>query len=336
MDRHPPVPLRPIPAVPPRRPPPPPVLPGAPGPITPAVPLTGRRPPPLGPASQLQQMAVQQYGNFLKQNTLAKDPQQTALVERSGRRIQQAVERYFALHGWSDRLEGYAWEFRLVEDEQINAFCMPGGKVAVYTGILPVTKTEDGLAVVMAHEIAHAVAQHSRERMSQALLFNLGGMALDKALDAQGDKTRSVFLGLYGVGASLKMLGYSRQQELEADRLGLIFMAMAGYNPDEAVGFWQRMVAAKEAKGGGAGPVFLSTHPTDKQRIAAIRRLIPEARRYAEELRTGAAAPRRAPSATARTAQASAGMPGEPASTEERIERLRAENAALRARLETR
>jgi len=303
--------------------------------MTQEVPITGRRQLSLVPASQLQQMAVQQYGDFLKQNKLAKDPRQTALVERAGRRIQQAVERYFALHGWSERLEGYAWEFRLVEDDQINAFCMPGGKVAVYTGILPVTKTEDGLAVVMAHEIAHAVAQHSRERMSQALLFSLGGMALDKALDAQGDKTRSVFLGLYGVGSSLKMLSYSRQQEFEADRLGLTFMAMAGYNPDEAVAFWQRMMAAKAAKGGGGGPVFLSTHPTDKQRIAAIRRLIPEARRYAEELRTGAAAPHRTPSGTAQTVRASASMPGEPATTAERIERLRAENAALRTRLET-
>jgi len=165
-----------------------------------------------------------------------------------------------------------------VEDKEVNAWCMPGGKVVVYSGILPVTQGEAGLAVVMAHEIAHAVAEHGNERMSQGLLAQFGGMALSEALSARPEATQNLWMTAYGVGAQYgAMLPYSRLQENEADHLGLIFMAMAGYDPNEAVTLWQRMATQK---GGTAPPEFLSTHPSDAARIENIRRLIPEAMRY--------------------------------------------------------
>jgi predicted Zn-dependent protease len=188
------------------------------------------------------------------------------------------VERYFHEHNLSGRLKGYKWEFNLVEDKEINAWCMPGGKVVVYTGILPVAKDETGLAVVMGHEIAHAVAQHGDERMSQALLAEMGGMALSLALSQNPSQTNDLYLAAYGAGATVGvLLPYSRLQESEADRLGLIFMAMAGYDPRAAVDFWKRMAASKK---GGAAPEFLSTHPADSKRINNIEKLIPEAMSY--------------------------------------------------------
>lgn len=200
------------------------------------------------------------------------------MVKRTGARIKDAVERYFASQGMSGRLSSYKWEFSLVEDKEINAWCMPGGKVVVYTGILPVAQGEAGLAVVMGHEIAHAIAEHGNERMSQGLLAQFGGMALADALAAQPAATKQLWMTAYGVGAQYgAILPYSRLQESEADRLGLIFMAMAGYDPREAVPLWQRMAAQK---GGQAPPEFLSTHPADATRIEKIRTLLPEATRY--------------------------------------------------------
>jgi len=165
-----------------------------------------------------------------------------------------------------------------VEDKQINAWCMPGGKVVVYTGILPVAQGEAGLAVVMGHEIAHAIAEHGNERMSHGLLAQFGGMALEEALSSQAGATKQLWMSVYGVGAQYgALLPYSRLQENEADRLGLIFMAMAGYDPNAAAPFWQRMASQK---GGAAPPEFLSTHPSDATRIENIKRLIPEAMGY--------------------------------------------------------
>jgi predicted Zn-dependent protease len=175
-------------------------------------------------------------------------------------------------------LAGYAWEFNLIQDDkQQNAWAMPGGKTAVYTGILPITQDENGLAVVMAHEIAHAVAKHGSERMSQGLVQQLGGQALGTALSTNSAVTQQVALQAFGVGSQLGLLRYGRNQESEADRLGLIFMAMAGYNPDSAVGFWQRMAARDN---GASPPEFLSTHPSNETRIGDIQRLLPEARKY--------------------------------------------------------
>jgi len=240
-------------------------------------PITGRKQLLLIPDTELNAMSFQQYSEFISSNKLSTNKQQTAMVKEVGRKIQGAVERYFAQQGKSDHLRGYEWEFNLVEDSAVNAWCMPGGKVVVYTGLLPVAKDEAGLAVVMGHEIAHAVANHGNERMSQGLVTQLGGMALAKALETKKEETRNLFLTAFGVGATVGvLLPYSRTQESEADHLGLIFMALAGYNPNDAVAFWERMAAGKS----GAPPEFLSTHPSDQTRIRKIREAIPEAMQY--------------------------------------------------------
>jgi len=242
------------------------------------VPITGRSQLNLIPGNSMMSMSYQQYDTFLKEHTLSANKEQTAMVKRVGARVQDAVERYFAAGGKSSLLAGYRWEFNLVEDKQVNAWCMPGGKVVVYTGILPVTQSETGLAVVMGHEIAHALAEHGNERMSQGLLSQFGGAALGEALATPPAATRQLWMTAYGVGTQYgALLPYSRLQESEADRLGLIFMAMAGYDPGEAVPFWQRM---SSQKGGQAPPEFLSTHPSGATRIENLRKLLPEANSY--------------------------------------------------------
>ena len=242
------------------------------------VPVTGRRQLNLIPDSQLNSMSFNQYSEFISSHELSKDKEKTAMVKRVGKKIEGAVERYFASHDMSKQLKDYRWEFNLVEDSLVNAWCMPGGKVVVYTGILPVTRDETGLAVVMGHEIAHAVANHGNERMSQGLIALTGGLALSKALENKKQETQNLFLAAYGVGVQLGgLLPYSRLQESEADRLGLIFMAMAGYDPHGAVDFWRRMAADNK---GGAPPEFLSTHPSDETRIRKIQEEIPEAMQY--------------------------------------------------------
>ena len=242
------------------------------------VPITGRRQLSLIPAESLLPMSFNEYQDFLSKHQVVGNTEQAQMVKRVGRRIQQAVERYFSDRGMSSQLKGYAWEFNLVEDKGINAWCMPGGKVVVYTGILPVVRDETGLAVVMGHEIAHAVANHGDERMSQGLLAEMGGMALSVALSQKPKETSDLFLTAYGLGAQVGiLLPYSRLQESEADHLGLIFMAMAGYDPRRAVDFWERMAQAKH---GASPPEFLSTHPADATRIENIKKLIPEAMRY--------------------------------------------------------
>ncbi len=241
------------------------------------VPITGRRQLSLVSAGEMQSMSYQQYGEFLKSNKLSTNIAATDMVKRVGGRVQKAVESYFASKGMSDQLSGYQWEFNLVQDTTVNAWCMPGGKVVVYTGLLPVTKTETGLAVVLGHEIAHAVANHGAERMSQEMLAQFGGAALSQLLKDKPQETQNLWMSAYGIGAQYgALLPYSRTHESEADHLGLIFMAMAGYNPDEALTFWQRMAASKS----GSIPEFMSTHPSDETRIADIRNLLPEARTY--------------------------------------------------------
>ncbi len=237
------------------------------------VPVTGRSQLNLIPGSSMMSMSAQQYGTFLKENKLSQNQQQTATVKRVGARIQDAVERYFKSSGLQEYLENYKWEFNLVEDKQVNAWCMPGGKVVVYSGILPITKDDAGLAVVMGHEIAHAIAEHGNERMSQGLIAQLGGEALSTALSTKPETTRQLWMTVYGAGTKYgALLPYSRMQESEADQLGLVFMTMAGYDPNVAVGFWERMASQKA----GQGPMeFLSTHPSDATRIANIKRLIP-------------------------------------------------------------
>ncbi len=242
------------------------------------VPITGRRQLKLVSDQEMLAMSFQQYDAFLKESKLSNNAKQTRMVARVGTRIQNAVERYFSSHGLAKELEGYRWEFHLVENEEPNAWAMPGGKVVVYTGILPVCRDETGLAVVLGHEVAHAVADHGAERMSQALLAQLGGAALDAALSNKPEETRALWMGAFGVGAAYgALLPFSRKQESEADHLGLVFMAMAGYDPQAAVAFWKRM---SENAGGQAPPEFMSTHPSDARRIRDIQKNLPEALGY--------------------------------------------------------
>ena len=241
------------------------------------VPLTGRKQLILMPQSTMLSMSVQEYGNFLKQHPPSTDPTKTAMVKRVGGNIHRAVDQFFVAKGMSGKLAGYRWEFNLVDDKAVNAWCMPGGKVVVYTGLLAAAKDDTGLAVVLGHEIAHAVVDHGNERMSQGLLAQFGGIALDTALREKPDQTRALWNAAYVVGAQYgALLPYSRVQENEADHLGLIFMAMAGYDPREAPLFWKRMSQV----GGQKPPEFMSTHPSDETRIRKINETIPEAMTY--------------------------------------------------------
>lgn len=241
------------------------------------VPLTGRSQLSLVSDAEMQQMSYAQYDQFLEENKVSKDKKNTEMVKRVGAKIQKAVEDFMAEQKLSDHLNGYKWEFNLVESDQVNAWCMPGGKVVIYEGILPITKNETGLAVVMGHEVAHAIAEHGNERVSQGLLAQLGGVGLAVATKDKPRETQALWMAAYGVGAGLGTLAYSRTHETEADHMGLIFMAMAGYDPNEAVDFWSRMAANK---GGEAPPEFLSTHPSDETRINEIKSHLPEAMKY--------------------------------------------------------
>lgn len=241
------------------------------------VPITGRRQLNLVSDAQMQSLSYDAYDQFLKENKLSRDAQATAMVKRAGQRIQRAVEQYMSQQGLSQELQGFQWEFNLIEDDQVNAWAMAGGKTVVYTGILPVAQNETGLAVVMGHEIAHAIAKHGNERMSQQLAQQFGGVTLQALAGTQPGTAQNLIMTVYGAGSTLGLLKYGRTQETEADRLGLIFMAMAGYDPAAAIPFWERM----EAKSGGqAPPEFLSTHPGAGTRISNLQKFIPEAQKY--------------------------------------------------------
>ena len=240
--------------------------------------ITGRKQFNLVPDSTMNSMGFKAYSEFLTQSKLSKDSSNTQMVKRVGSRIQKAVEQYCAQNNLSERLQGYQWEVNLIEDDQLNAWAMPGGKMVVYTGLLKVTQSEAGLATVMGHEIAHVFAKHGAERMTQGLFVEMGGVALSKALANSPAQTKNLFMKSYGVGTQVGvLLPYSRVHESEADHLGLIFMAMAGYNPNEALNFWQRMAMAKQ----GPQPIeILSTHPADSTRIENLQKLIPKAMKY--------------------------------------------------------
>jgi predicted Zn-dependent protease len=223
-------------------------------------------------------MATQQYATFLSQNpavptTSSRDAD---MVQRVGSRLATAVQTYLSQKGQTSLISGYQWEFHLVNNNEANAWCMPGGKVVVYSGLMPLVQNEAGLAVVLGHEIAHAISRHSNERMSQQLLAQMGGEALSVAVSSKPAQTQQIFNTVVGIGAQGTLLAYSRKQESEADHIGLIFMAQAGYNPNEAVPFWQRMAA----KGGAKPPEILSTHPADATRIRDIQKWVPEAMTY--------------------------------------------------------
>lgn len=241
------------------------------------VPITGRKQLKLLPNSMIMAMGQSNYASFLKENPAVNPPtRQSAEVTAVGIRISQAVEKYMKDNGLAKKIEGYKWEFNVVDSKDVNAWCMPGGKVVVYTGILPLTKDDAGLAVVMGHEIAHAIADHGNERMSQELAVQAAGIGLEIYMQQKPQQTHDIFMSAFGVGSQLGILGYSRQHELEADKLGLVFMAMAGYDPERAISFWQEM----SKLGGAKPPEMLSTHPSDERRIAQIQAFLPEAKKY--------------------------------------------------------
>jgi predicted Zn-dependent protease len=241
--------------------------------------ITGRRQLNFLPDSVVTSLSLQEYNSFISENKVITGTEDSAMVKRVGGRIRDAVDAYCQKHCEEDPFAGYKWEFNLVQDDAVNAFAMPGGKVVVYTGLLPVTQTEAGLAVVLGHEIAHVFADHGAERMSQSLLVQGGQIALSELLKEKPEETKNLFITSYGLGTQVGlMLPFSRLHENEADRLGLIFMAMAGYDPHVAVEFWQRMAAAKE--GSSQTPELLSTHPSDATRVANLQKLLPEALEY--------------------------------------------------------
>lgn len=242
------------------------------------VPLTDRRQLNFLPSSQVLSLANDQYTQFLKENTVVAGTDKAQWVEEVGTKVSVAVEKYFKDQGNQKALKGYSWSFKLVQDENINAFCMPGGKIVVFTGLFKVASTKDELAVVIGHEVAHAVAKHGDERMSQGLATQLGGVALATALREKPALTQQLFMTSYGLGTQVGvLLPYSRLQETEADKLGLIFMSMAGYNPQVAPTFWEKMDRASQ---GQSPPELLATHPNPQKRIKDIQAFMPEAMKY--------------------------------------------------------
>lgn len=242
------------------------------------VPVTGRKQSIMVDNSQILTLSYQEYSNYMKTAKKSADATKTALVTKVGQRLAKAVETYLTNNGYASELADYKWEFNLTQDQQANAFCMPGGKIVVYEGIFPYTQTEAGLAIVLGHEIAHAVAMHSAEQYSKQLKQQYGAQILGGVLQAAGagSATQAIASNVYGLGAKATSLKYSRDNESEADHMGLIFAAMAGYDPNEAVTFWTRMSSGSNSN----TSTFWSTHPSDQQRIADIKRLLPEALRY--------------------------------------------------------
>lgn len=242
-----------------------------------SVPFTGRRQLQLVSNQEVIALSLQQYQDFMRTAPLEKGTSNAAMVTRIGTRIANAVETFYTNNGYASALENFSWEFNLVKDKSVNAFAMPGGKVVIYTGLLPVTQTEEALAVVIGHEIAHVIAQHSSERLSQQMALQYGG-AIAGGLLGNSQAMQQLGQTVFGLGAQYGvMMPYARKQEYEADEIGLIVMAMAGYDPQVAVPFWTRMA---QSGGGAQVPEFLSTHPTDSKRIANIEKIMPTLMQY--------------------------------------------------------
>ena len=240
--------------------------------------VTGRKQLSLVSSDEINQMSAQQYKEVIQKGSISTNQEQTAMVKRVGVRIQKAVEQYMAEKGLSNQLAGFNWEFNLIQDDKtVNAWCMPGGKVAFYTAIIPICKDEQGVAVVMGHEVAHAIANHGAERMSQGMLAEFGLSTIGAAMGQNPTATQQIFAQAIGMGTNVGMLKFSRNHESEADHMGLIFMAMAGYDPSSAPKFWERMATLS---GGQQPPEFLSTHPSHETRINDLEGWIPEAMKY--------------------------------------------------------
>lgn len=242
------------------------------------VPITGRRQLSFIPSGELLTLSDQNYKQVLSTAKISTDADWNAKVTNVGKKIAASAETFMKENGMQKELANYHWEFNLIDDPNtVNAFCMPGGKIVVYTGILPVVQDENGLATVMSHEVAHALANHGGERMSQELIVQAGGMGLAQLMKSKPDKAKQIMAQVYGAGTQYGvLLPYSRAHESEADHIGLILMARAGYDPQTAVPFWNRM----NSLGGTKPPEFLSTHPATSRRIADITKELPEAEKY--------------------------------------------------------
>jgi predicted Zn-dependent protease len=241
-------------------------------------PYTGKSTLALVDNDSLLASSFSQYQTFLDESDVLTGTPEAALVEKVGSRIRLAAEKWAAGEGQSAYLEKYQWEYHLVQSDEVNAWCMPGGKIVVYTGILPVTKDEDGLAVVLGHEVAHALLNHGQQRSSAGMLQQIGAAGIDIFAAEKSPETQALAMTVYGAGSNVfGILPFSRSHESEADHIGLLLMAVAGYSPELSVPFWQRM----SALGGGGTPEFLSTHPSDETRITNLTKWIPEAKEKA-------------------------------------------------------
>ncbi len=250
------------------------------------VPVTGRTQMNLISPDRMMKTSLKQYDRFLEKSDVVKGTKRSRQLKTVGKDIATAVENYLKENGYENRVKDYNWEFNLIDKQKVNAWAMPGGKIAFYQGIMDVCKNKNGIAVVMGHEIAHAIGRHGNERMSQMMAAKLGGQALSVALSKKPAVTRNLVMQAYGMGAQLgMMLPFSRKHESEADQMGLIFMAMAGYNPREAVEFWQRMKAQSDKE---KPPAFLSTHPPTKDRIKDLKSHMDRALKYHSNNASGA------------------------------------------------
>ena len=242
-----------------------------------SVPLTGRKQMLLVSDSEVLSSSLTQYSDYMKTATKSTSKNGSVMVTRVGKKIAAATEQYLKNNGLESEIKNFSWEFNLVKDDQVNAFCMPGGKIVVYEGLMQLVDSDDELAVVVGHEVAHAVAKHSNERMSQHLMAQYGAQIIGQALSNKSAAVQQIGNSVYGLGAQYGvMLPFSRKHESEADYMGLVFMTMAGYNPEVAVNFWQKMSAGKS----GATPEFMSTHPSDATRISDIQKYLPELEKY--------------------------------------------------------
>ena len=248
-------------------------------------PFTGKSTLALVPNSEILPSAFQQYSQFLIENKVIAGTSEAKNVEVVGKKIKAAAEKWLNTNGYDGYLKDYQWEYKLVNSKDVNAWCMPGGKIVVYSGILPITKDEAGLATVLGHEVSHALANHGQQRMSAGLLQQLGAAGVGVAVGSKSEQTQQIAMTAYGAATQYGgMLPFSRSHESEADKIGLTLMAIAGYNPEQAVVFWERM-AANSSASGKAPAEFASTHPSDATRIADLKELIPQAK--AEALKYG-------------------------------------------------
>jgi len=236
------------------------------------VPITGRKRINIVSDAEILPASFAQYEGFLKENKISTNTKSTNELQNVGMNISKAVDKFMRANGMVSEADSYRWEFNLIDDATVNAWCMPGGKVVFYTGILPICKNIDGIAAVMGHEVAHAFAKHGQERMTSAYGQQLGGIAVAIGTNNKDPKTQALWNTIYGVGSTVGMLAYSRTHETEADKLGMVFMIMAGYKPEEAINVWIRM---SERAGGQAPPEFLSTHPSNQTRIQNLKAYLP-------------------------------------------------------------